>query len=177
MADSIGGINKFGMNYTPISSYNEMLKNSLGNANLENANDSLNNFQNVLDNQMVNMQNQAAQTEPLNMGISMDVNASNNIHFNSPKSVDFSSISSTSSSSAVSDTANNFGKALGNGLNSLNEKQMAAQNAVETLASGGDISVHEVMIASEKSALNMQMAMQLRNKMLSAYNELYQMRF
>lgn len=174
MVDSMGGINKFGMNFTPISSYNEIFKNNLSNANLENANDSLNNFQNILDNQMVNVQNQ--QIEPLNTGITMSVNP-NDIHFNNSKPVDVSSVSSVSSSSAVSNTANSFGKALENGLTSLNDKQVAAQNAVETLASGGDISVHDVMIASQKSSLNMQMAMQLRNKMLAAYNELYQMRF
>lgn len=176
MADSLGGISKFGMNYTPISSYNQILNNNLGNANLDNANDSLNNFQNILDSQMVNMQSGNQQTEPLNTGISMDVNA-NNLQFNNLHSANNNSISSVSSSSAVSDTANSFGKALENGLTSLNEKQQAAQKAVETLASGGDISVHEVMIASQKSSLNMQMAMQLRNKMLTAYNELYQMRF
>ena len=43
--------------------------------------------------------------------------------------------------------------------------------AFETFATGGDISVHEVMIASQKSGLAMQMAIQLRNQMINAYNE------
>lgn len=173
MADSMGGISKFGMNYTPISSYNEIFKNNLGNANLNNANESLNNFQNILDNQMMNTQAQNQNPMQINAGVSMDVNGVNT----SPNISDIGSVGQVSSGSAVSNTANSFGKALENGLNSLNGTQIAAQNATETLASGGNISVHDVMIASQKSTLNMQMAMQLRNKMLAAYNELYQMRF
>ena len=51
------------------------------------------------------------------------------------------------------------------------EGEKEAETAFETFASGGDISVHEVMIASQKSGLAMQMAIQLRNQMLNAYNE------
>lgn len=173
MVDSMGGISKFGMNYTPISSYNEIFKNNLENSNLNNANDSLSNFQNILDNQMMNVQAQNQNPMSLNAGVSIDVNAVNS----NPQVSDIGSIGQVSSNSPVSNTANSFGKALENGLTSLNDKQLAAQNAVETLAAGGNISVHDVMIASQKSTLNMQMAMQLRNKMLTAYNELYQMRF
>ncbi len=57
------------------------------------------------------------------------------------------------------------------GINQLNETQKSAQDAFETFASGGDISVHEVMIQSQKSNLAMQMAIQLRNQMINAYQE------
>jgi len=58
-----------------------------------------------------------------------------------------------------------------NSLNNLNAISKEAERAVETFASGGDISIHDVMIASQKSSLAMQMAVQLRSQLLNAYNE------
>ena len=66
---------------------------------------------------------------------------------------------------------NAFGDSIKGSINSLNTAQRNAEKAVETLASGGDISIHEVMIAQEKSSLAMQMAIQLRNQALNMYNE------
>ena len=74
----------------------------------------------------------------------------------------------------LSDSArmmNAFGDSIKGSINSLNTAQRNAEHAVETLASGGDISIHEVMIAQEKSSLAMQMAIQLRNQALNMYNE------
>lgn len=58
-----------------------------------------------------------------------------------------------------------------NSLNDLNTVQRQAESDFETFASGVDISVHEVMISAQKSNLAMQMAIQLRNQVLNAYNE------
>ncbi len=71
--------------------------------------------------------------------------------------------------------ANDFSTALSNSLNDLNSTQRNAEAALETFATGGDIDVHSVMIASQKANLSMQMAMQLRNKAIQAYNEIYKM--
>ena len=62
------------------------------------------------------------------------------------------------------------------GINSVNNAAIDAENKQEILAMGGDISAHEVMIAAEKANLSMQMGLQLRNKILAAYNELYNVR-
>lgn len=64
-----------------------------------------------------------------------------------------------------------------NGLSKLNEVEKKAETDFETFASGGDISIHEVMISAQKSSLSMQMALQLRNQMLNAYNEFKNMQF
>lgn len=74
--------------------------------------------------------------------------------------------------SPVEKTVHDIGNGITNGLNDLNNVQRQAENDLETFASGGDISVHDVMISAQKSALTMQMAIQLRNKVLNAYNEL-----
>ena len=73
--------------------------------------------------------------------------------------------------SATAKMANSIGAGFKNGLGEVSALGKEAEEAFETFASGGDISVHEVMIASQKSGLAMQMAIQLRNQMLNAYNE------
>ncbi len=67
--------------------------------------------------------------------------------------------------------ASDIGKSFSGGITELNESQKQSERDIETFASGGDISVHQVMISAQKSALAMQMAIQLRNQMLNAYNE------
>lgn len=84
--------------------------------------------------------------------------------------------SSKKNKSAVENMADTFGKAFSDGLNSVNESQNAAYEAAETFAAGGDISVHEVMIASQKANLTMQLALQMRNRLVNAYNEINNVR-
>ncbi|MBQ4647049.1 MAG: flagellar hook-basal body complex protein FliE [Candidatus Gastranaerophilales bacterium] len=67
--------------------------------------------------------------------------------------------------------ASDIGAGFKNGLSQVSTLGKEAEEAFETFASGGDISVHDVMIASQKSGLAMQMAIQLRNQMVNAYNE------
>lgn len=67
--------------------------------------------------------------------------------------------------------------AFGNGLNDVNEKKLYSDSLQEAFARGEEVSVHDMMIASEKSALSMQMAMQIRNKMISAYTDIKNMSF
>ena len=64
------------------------------------------------------------------------------------------------------------GIAFSEGLNSVNNDALNAERAEEILATGGDISAHEVMIAAEKSNLSLQMAVQIRNRLINAYTEI-----
>ena len=72
--------------------------------------------------------------------------------------------------------ARDIGQGFSNGISNLSATQKTAEDAMETFAAGGDISVHEVMIASQKSTLAMQMAIQLRNQAVNAYNEFKNLR-
>ena len=65
--------------------------------------------------------------------------------------------------------------AFSNGLNDVNEKKLQLEAMQEAFARGEDVNIHDMMIASEKSMLSMQMAMQIRNKMISAYTDLKNM--
>ena len=67
--------------------------------------------------------------------------------------------------------ASDIGAGFKNGLNQVSSLGKEAEEAFETFATGGDINVHDVMIASQKSGLAMQMAIQLRNQMINAYTE------
>ena len=61
------------------------------------------------------------------------------------------------------------------GINSVNNAAIDAEDKQEILAMGGDISAHEVMIAAEKSNLSLQMAIQIRNRLINAYSEINSM--
>ncbi len=65
--------------------------------------------------------------------------------------------------------------AFSEGINSVNNAAIDAEQKQEILAMGGDISAHEVMIAAEKSNLSLQMAVQIRNRLINAYSEINSM--
>lgn len=61
------------------------------------------------------------------------------------------------------------------GLDSVNRARLEADRMQEDLAMGGSTSIHDAMIAAEKAELSMQMAIQVRNRILNAYTEITQM--
>lgn len=61
------------------------------------------------------------------------------------------------------------------GLDSVNKARLEADRMQEDLAMGGPTSAHDAMIAAEKAELSMQMAIQVRNRIINAYTELTQM--
>ncbi len=77
--------------------------------------------------------------------------------------------------SPVAQMASDIGQGLKNSIQDLNSAQKDAEKKIEIFASGGDISIHDVMISAQKSSLAMQMAIQLRNQIVTAYNELRNM--
>ncbi len=67
---------------------------------------------------------------------------------------------------------NELSGSLKSGLISVNNRMVTAEKAQEAFAAGEDVSVHDLMIAAEKAHSSFQMAMQLRNKLISAYTEI-----
>ena len=65
--------------------------------------------------------------------------------------------------------------AFSDGLNAVNDNALEAERTQELFATGGDISAHEVMIAAQKSNLSLQMAVQIRNRLINAYTEIKNM--
>jgi len=69
-----------------------------------------------------------------------------------------------------------FKEFLVDSIREVNTMQQAADQAVEKLASGGDVSPAEVLTAVQKADLAFRMMMQIRNKMVQAYQEVQNIR-
>lgn len=71
--------------------------------------------------------------------------------------------------------AGNFGQFLNDALAKVEQAQQDAASAAERLATGEIKDVAEVTIASEKANLALQLTVQVRNKVLEAYQEIMRM--
>lgn len=71
--------------------------------------------------------------------------------------------------------ANQIGASLGSSLNAVNNAKIHSERLQEDLAMGGSTSIHDAMIAAEKAELSLQMAVQIRNRILNAYSEINSM--
>lgn len=90
-------------------------------------------------------------------------------------SVDMANPGSSASELTPDNAAKSFSKVIGNFVNNVNNDQNTAENDMATFAAGGNMDLHSVMIASEKAGLSMQLALQMRNKILQAYQEISRM--
>jgi flagellar hook-basal body complex protein FliE len=69
-----------------------------------------------------------------------------------------------------------FKDCLINSIQEVNSMQHAADQAVEKLATGGDVDPAEVLHAVQKANIAFQMLMQMRNKIVSAYQDIQNVR-
>jgi len=83
--------------------------------------------------------------------------------------------SKTPDTSAVSKNAAGFGDMLSSMMNKVNQTQIAGDEAIVKLESGEAKHLHEVMIAVEEADISLRMLVQMRNKALSAYEEIMRM--
>lgn len=77
---------------------------------------------------------------------------------------------------AAADGKGSFKDFLLNSINEVNTMQQDANKAVETLATGGDIGPAEVLTAVQKADIAFRLMMQVRNKLISAYQEVQNVR-
>ena len=68
-----------------------------------------------------------------------------------------------------------IGTGFSNGLDDVNRAKLEADRLQEDLAMGGPTSIHDAMIAAEKAQLSLQMATQVRNRIVAAYQEINSM--
>lgn len=71
--------------------------------------------------------------------------------------------------------AQSFGTALQQALDRVEQDQKNASDAAVQLATGQVSDIAEVMIASERANLSLGLAVQVRNKVLEAYQEIMRM--
>jgi flagellar hook-basal body complex protein FliE len=68
-----------------------------------------------------------------------------------------------------------FGSALKQAVGSLGQLGAKADASSLSLAKGDPIDVHEVMLQTEQASLGFSMALQVRNKLVDAYQEIMRM--
>jgi flagellar hook-basal body complex protein FliE len=73
------------------------------------------------------------------------------------------------------DFVESFQKMLGDSLNKVNTLQSNADEMLKKLAAGEVKDIHDVMIAVEKAGIAFQLTMQIRNRVIEAYQEIMRM--
>lgn len=68
-----------------------------------------------------------------------------------------------------------FKGSLMNFVNNVNKAQLNSQDAAMKLATGESKNIHEALISMEKASLSLQFTMQVRNRIVEAYQEIMRM--
>ncbi|MCB0414329.1 MAG: flagellar hook-basal body complex protein FliE [Bdellovibrionales bacterium] len=83
--------------------------------------------------------------------------------------------SSLNRSSDVKSSDKSFADTLKDSINKVNELQQKSDHLIEQLATGKSKNIPEVMIAAEKADIAMKLMVQVRNKIINAYQEIMKM--
>ena len=76
---------------------------------------------------------------------------------------------------AQSNPSSEFHDLLSGSIAAVNQQQNDAQNAVNQFLNGDGIELHSVALAGQRADLSMDLFLQVRNKVLSAYQEVMKM--
>ncbi len=76
---------------------------------------------------------------------------------------------------SVSSSDGSFKELFDKAINDLNTSQLNANGNVQKFLTGEVQDLHTVMIAMEEARLSMQLAVEVRNKLVEAYQELSRM--
>ena len=77
----------------------------------------------------------------------------------------------TTSYEAQQTFANNLKEAIA----SVNDQQITSDTMTNKLINGENVELHEVMIAAQKASISLNATMQIRNKVIEAYQETMRM--
>ncbi|MEA2639268.1 MAG: flagellar hook-basal body complex protein FliE [Chloroflexota bacterium] len=81
----------------------------------------------------------------------------------------------TPSGQGASKLADSFGHALAGAVDSLDQTQRAADDGAMKLAVGDQVELHDVMLAQDRASMSLELAVQVRNKLVEAYQEIMRM--
>lgn len=79
------------------------------------------------------------------------------------------------SETSASDVGKQFGSFLNDAINNLNVQQTTVDQLNQSFVKGELSDVHQLTIASEKASLGLQLTVQVRNKIVEAYQEVMRM--
>ncbi|MBW3113875.1 flagellar hook-basal body complex protein FliE [Bacillus sp. MCCB 382] len=71
--------------------------------------------------------------------------------------------------------SDNFSQLLKNSIDEVNKMQVQSDQLTEKLVRGENVDLHQVMIASQKASITLQTTMEVRNKVVEAYQEIMRM--
>lgn len=86
-----------------------------------------------------------------------------------------SPISSTATTSTAKTASDSFQNMLSNAINSVSQSEVDANKQVDQLVNGNAQDLSNVTIAMEKSDLMLKLAVNVRDKVVSAYQEVMRM--
>ena len=72
-------------------------------------------------------------------------------------------------------SSDSFGSMFGRMVDEVNAKQSAASQAIQSLQSGGNVSLHQAVIAMEEANVSFQLMVEVRNRLLESYQEIMRM--
>ena len=71
--------------------------------------------------------------------------------------------------------SDSFGSVLTDSIKQVNRLQVEADSNINDLVTGKQPDIHRTMIAMEKASISFEMLMQIRNKVISAYDSIMRM--
>jgi len=84
---------------------------------------------------------------------------------------------STPVNKTVKENGNSFQNTLAELVTDVDKQLKETDKLTDDFAMGKNNNIHEVMIAAEKAGLSLKFLMQIRNKLLDAYQEIMRMNF
>jgi flagellar hook-basal body complex protein FliE len=73
------------------------------------------------------------------------------------------------------DAQKSFASVLKDSIAKVNNSQLEADKMTEMLANGENVDLHQVMIAQQKANITLQATLEVRNKVVEAYQEMMRM--
>ena len=94
---------------------------------------------------------------------------------NIPAISSLSQINTDTASPSVSDGGSSFKNILNNAIGEVEGARSDAAKSVQNFLSGSGEDLHSTILATQRADLEFQMFMQVRNKVVSAYQEIMKM--
>ncbi len=108
----------------------------------------------------------------------MNISAASGVGLSPITTIQIPPISSgagSSSGSNVASAAQDFTNLVGQMINAVNTTDQQANTLAGQLATGQSTDIHSVMIAMAQASVTLDLATQVRNKVLDAYNQMMQL--
>lgn len=86
-----------------------------------------------------------------------------------------SPVAGAASAASTKSTGDGFGKLLEDSIGKLDATQANADQQVQALATGNAQDLSSVVMSVEQASLEVQLASQIRNKAVDAYNDIFRM--